>query len=1357
MNAIRSALVMLALGIAIVTQAAESISVVNPSFEDTKAEMKGPAGEGWTQDGVPPGWHSWIGEVARRGKPILTWEKGDAHTGNRSVSLQACMGGVCVIQNVPVQPKESYLCSVWVKATNPKATCRLNIRWQTQEGKWANTASAPDDLPPNTKPNEWTKLSVPFQAPDNAGFAVILLTASDQKESDKCWFDDVRLQHIAPEDVMIAGCGWLHPNCAPMGKPMETPHVPWAKPYAGGRLKALFLLGNDHNLREHIEIAQRMDIEYDWAFAHSFDAALFAIENNKIMSRLEEGYYDVIVLGTQVTAPMAQGLARRCKGMVVMAYRNPGERTAPDGKKSISWGSMIPPVPKDAPLAEAGPDHFICEPLDAMPAIPLTGDPSVQKVEVSEGKTRIARLTFNTRFFCLTPVFKFDEHLGMGGEYWEAYHQAILRAILWAGSREFPVKVELRSEGGSVVMGDLGEKGQGLKREVRICDRLGRVFQGAPDFAIPKDAASGPATVGVILRDGEGKAVGFAATRVDVKKSPRIVEVRPVEPYYLGTDAAKVRVKIEGPADGMKLFASLTDAFGREHARAEAEPKGDGVVLDFPLGNRLSNFNWIDVKLRNGDEVCDAARWYLLAPLPRKPWLDEFQIGTWASSGSMPQYLQPPLHTMMKEAGLTEGLQGADGYLSMLASGLWPISTAYGKVPGFTRWDKKETARKPCLSNPDDRKQMADVARETAAGEIGVCPLLAYLCDETSLVMDDLDLDVCSCEHCVKRFRIWLQERYKSIEDLNKDWATAYKSWEEVGFTTYKDVQAGKTCAPWLMYRRFMDWTWAEGIEWTKKGAKSGDPGILVAMPNTFGPNPFSGRDYYFLSKVNEYRLEYASETRSKGNRGSFYDALRSFAPEVRDHPWIGYRFDDETILYAPWWTAFHGATGFSVYGTMSLFAGKNSWAQVFPTLQHTRRGRMYADQAKELKEGIGKLLIEARRARPPIAILWSQPSMYVAWVLSGQTGHPMVFSKNNAYGRYFTSRESFRLAATGGGRQFNYLVEKQIAEGALKDYSCLVLPAVYALSDSEIETIRRFVEDGGTVIADVGVGLTNAVGARRANHDRVGGLFGFRRKSESPVYVERPLRLRMSPDPITVFGREEIEALPGAECEPYEDGVPALLRTTRGKGRTIFLNFVTDRSAELRGVFDGVARIGEVVSADGARRPADYDLVEFEMGAGRYLGVTHFHLNDDPNDEKIVIRLGAAAEVYDVRGRKSLGKKDAIEAAIPPGGAAFYSLLPYRVEGVDVTCGPAKERSKVDVACVVRADGQVGDHVLRVDVLRPDGAAHPAYCRNIVARGGKGVFAIPLALNDPQGRWTVVCRDVATGVEGKAGFDLPQ
>jgi hypothetical protein len=575
---------------------------------------------------------------------------------------------------------------------------------------------------------------------------------------------------------------------------------------------------------------------------------------------------------------------------------------------------------------------------------------------------------------------------------------------------------------------------------------------------------------------------------------------------------------------------------------------------------------------------------------------------------------------------------------------------------------------------------------------------------------------------------------------------------------TYKDVRDKASYAPWVMYRRFMDFAWAEGVEWSKKHAREADPGARLALANTFGPNPFSGRDYYLLCKANDYWMEYSCETRSPMPGGAMrycFDTMRSFSPGVPNHPWIGYRFDDECLHYAPWWTALHGATGVSPYGALSLGPPSGSWAVIFPTLQHTRRGDIYAKEFHELKSGIGKLLMTSKRTQSPIAILWSQPSMYVAWAMSGQEGNPGATSKKNAYSQYFMSRQAFRYSALMSGRQFDYVSEEQIMEGALKDYRALALPAAYAISEATAKKIVEFVREGGVIVADMGCGLTNESGKPYADGGPLEKLLCFKRKGAALSYDERKVQLPFGRGGQSVemacVGGEDIE--PGVECVRDSAGKVCCVTQRLEKGRTVFLNCAAPWALETGGVWEGLPRITEVTSLDGGKRPKDFEAVLFENGEQRYLAVLHDYMNEDEN-YPVRLRLPQKPHVYDVRTGKYLGEKDFIEADILPGGCAMYALLPYQVQSVKVQCENAQAGKPCKVECEIGGAGK-GSQLLHVEVTTPSNTPAPHYSRNVVAENGRASFAIPFAFNDPAGDWKVEVCDVASGVKGSAAIQL--
>ena len=67
-----------------------------------------------------------------------------------------------------------------------------------------------------------------------------------------------------------------------------------------------------------------------------------------------------------------------------------------------------------------------------------------------------------------------------------------------------------------------------------------------------------------------------------------------------------------------------------------------------------------------------------------------------------------------------------------------------------------------------------------------------------------------------------------------------------------------------------------------------------------------------------------------------------------------------------------------------------------------------------------------------------------------------------------------------------------------------------------------------------------------------------------------------------------------------------------------------------------------------------------------------------------------------------------------------------------------------------VKADGEVGTHVVHIDIIGPDGNARGYYSQNLLADKGSAITSIRFALDDQPGEWTIVATDVASGVTGR-------
>jgi len=120
---------------------------------------------------------------------------------------------------------------------------------------------------------------------------------------------DARWQyHMEPESERV-GRAEAGGNGRPgheISTALVTPHVPWARPFAGGRIRALVLM-DDMNCREAVELAQRLDLELDYAkfrttlakeLLYQGDLSILTLDaaQKALLERLQTRAYDVLIL-----------------------------------------------------------------------------------------------------------------------------------------------------------------------------------------------------------------------------------------------------------------------------------------------------------------------------------------------------------------------------------------------------------------------------------------------------------------------------------------------------------------------------------------------------------------------------------------------------------------------------------------------------------------------------------------------------------------------------------------------------------------------------------------------------------------------------------------------------------------------------------------------------------------------------------------------------------------------------------------------------------------------------------------------------------------------------------------------------
>ena len=132
--------------------------------------------------------------------------------------------------------------------------------------------------------------------------------------------------------------------------------------------------------------------------------------------------------------------------------------------------------------------------------------------------------------------------------------------------------------------------------------------------------------------------------------------------------------------------------------------------------------------------------------------------------------------------------------------------------------------------------------------------------------------------------------------------------------------------------------------------------------------------------------------------------------------------------------------------------------------------------------------------------------------------------------------------------------------------------------------------------------------------------------------------------------------------------------------------------------------------------------------------------------------------EVYDVRGGKHLGKTNDWEVAVAEGETKLFALLPEALGGVNIAAptGTLRPGARCEFRVGLKATGTTtGVHTFTVAVTDAQGRIRPEYGQVLATndKGDAAAGAVPLALNDPTGKWQIAATETVTKATAAAAF----
>ena len=936
--------------------------------------------------------------------------------------------------------------------------------------------------------------------------------------------------------------------------------------------------------------------------------------------------------------------------------------------------------------------------------------------------------------------------MGSDFPYWEYYYLFQLKALLYAAGRE--AWVTARSAGREGLTISAARSGE-IKIRTVVRDYYGRLIGKAERELpvnkginvvvppLPADAGSrGTYLVNFKICDKSGRELDCGAYKAD--PGPLPLKVVMGDPEMIFSRKAPVTFTVES-LPGAKFSCEIVDTDGRRVWKDAGTKSRYSAELHFPC----TKLYYLYVKAELDGKTALVKQEFSLESAPADPY--EMWAVIWSS--------QPQLYPFLREMGF-----------NMIITGFAPVSMKYGTLKAATTnmfeplahgsgavlnsTNKKYTGdiatdpvRDPCFSDP----VRAAKVREKIAGYAKSYRFRYYGVRHHS-VSDEAYLGgtVCYSPHCLAEFRQELRTRYANLAELNKSWGTAFKDWEEVTPVQLNEIRDKDRLARYVEHKLFMNKVFAKNwVGRTLAFLRESVPETIAGLSGT--GNPGLSYDWVQMMKYNPLIMYYG------GPQGN---AVRDFGPPGgRRGTWLGYsRGYLRNEVYAKgkiWQDVFLGANLICKFPCESLMGDLTPTANML----------FFAEAVKELRSGFGARMLRGEDVGRDIGILYSQMSVLCAF--SNQVGQQNVRN----------TQSSWHALLTDLGLR-SRMISYEDLEKNVPDYKVVVLPGTISLSKNQLLNLRKFAEAGGVVVADFGPGWYDDHG-NRATDKLAEQLFGIDRSAarlhpaDAPQYKTLPL------------GETGLR-LTGAQAALTVSGEPVMITRRHGKGKTILLNLSIGNYFTVTlggaGGEEAISKGGANVTCQALREltaPVFYarckapfkvkgitgPAIFFRRDGANYYGGILPQVKDVPSYkdlkwETAQVKFPVRGHMHEMRSGRYLGFGDSCALKVRSGDPVLLSILKDKVADVKIT--PPKQWKRGESRKVtVSVEGASGNHVLRIEVRRPDGSLPLNYTWNIYAPAKGITFDFQFAHNDVPGKWQFKVRDIDSGITRSAIVEL--
>ena len=514
----------------------------------------------------------------------------------------------------------------------------------------------------------------------------------------------------------------------------------------------------------------------------------------------------------------------------------------------------------------------------------------------------------------------------------------------------------------------------------------------------------------------------------------------------------------------------------------------------------------------------------------------------------------------------------------------------------------------------------------------------------------------CYCDVSAEAFRVWLERRYGSVKALNEAWGTAfwsqsYGDWDEIFPPRLAPTHANPTQQ--LDFRRFSSDELLDNFRAERDLLHELTPGIPVTT-NFMVMWPVRDMDYWSWARevdvLSNDHYTQAADPEAHIELAFSADLTRSLAGS---RPWLLMEHSTSAVNWQPRNVAklpgemrrnslqhvARGADGVLFFQWRASRAGAEKFHSAL--LPHAGTRTRVWREVCELGTGLQALgEVAGTRVQAQVAIVFD----WQAWWAVELDSHPSadVTYLDRAHAHY---RALWEAGVT---------VDFVHPEDRLTGYRLVIVPTLYAVSDSARDRLVEFVDAGGTALVTYFSGIVD-----ENDHIRLGGYPGAYRDLLG-VWVEQfhPLREKQVvslDDGTTASVWSEDLQLDGAHSiARYVDGplpgIPAITRRPVGDGAAWYVATRLDA--------DGVRRLTDRLLAEAGVTPAG------SAGQSGHGVELVRRVGEDRSYLFVINHSGDAADVP-ASGRELLGGHD-VDAVVtvPPGGVAVVREAERRERG---------------------------------------------------------------------------------------------